>query len=446
MSRYVAAIDLGTTKIVTIIGEKTDNNRFRILAYDEVVSVGVRRGQVENIQNVIATVTPSINKVCQSAGVEKLDEVFVGIAGMHIRCIENRADVTRDVYEEVITEEEIRRLENSMYRIRMEPGEEVIHVIPQNYSVDDAHGVTDIVGRLGQRLSGNFHIIIGNSSSARHTEICIDRIGLKLKRLILEPLASARAVLSDDEKEMGVAMVDIGGGTTDLVIYTDGIVRHTAVIPFGGNIITEDIRKGCSILSRYAEQIKIQYGSCVAAMAQDNKVIAIKGLGGREPREISFKALANIIEARLDEIMNMVLFEITRCGADGKLAAGIVFTGGGALMTNLSEFIKLKTGLDVRIGRPEYVAANSAKDILHPKYATAVGLIMCGFDYLEGRKDEDIHNINGVLTKKEPIVEEEKKQEKDEETIITASNEKMKKNNILEKVLKFFEETKKDEV
>ena len=289
MSNYIAAIDLGTTKVVTILGEKRSNGRFRIVAHADADSSGVRRGQVENIQHVIEAIKPTLQQVKESSGIDSIPEVFVGIAGQHIRCIESRADTTRNDYDVEITENEIKRLETDMYKIRMEPGEEVLHVIPQHYSIDGVHGISDPVGRLGQRLSGNFHVIIGNTSSVHHTELCIRRLGLIQKRLILEPLASAHAVLNDDEREIGVAMIDMGGGTTDLAIYHDKIVRHTAVIPFGGNSITEDIKKGCDILLRQAEQVKVQCGSCLASMVPNNTIIEVPGIAGRERRAIGFK-------------------------------------------------------------------------------------------------------------------------------------------------------------
>ena len=406
MSNYTAAIDLGTTKIVTVIGEKTDNGRFRILAYDEAESSGVRRGQVENIHNVINAIKPTLENVCENAGIDAIKDVYVGIAGQNISCKESRTDISRDNYGAIISEKEIKQLEENMYKMRMEPGEEVLHVIPQSYSVDDSFGIQDPVGRLGQRLSGNFHIIIGKSASIQHSALCIERLGLKLKKLILEPLASARAVLTEDEREVGVVVVDIGGGTTDMVIFHDGIVRHTAVIPFGGNSITEDIKKGCGILHRQAEQIKIRYGSCLASMVPENKIITVSGIAGREPREISFKTLAYIIEARMEEIIGMALFEIERSGYADKLPAGIVFTGGGAEINHLPQFIKLKTGMDVRIGKPEYVASNSAKDIAQPKYSTAVGLIMCGFDCDESHDyTTKINKIKRKKTKEDKIAE-----------------------------------------
>lgn len=399
MSDYIAAIDLGTTKVVTILGEKKEYGRFRIVAYDEADSLGVRRGQVENIQHVIEAIKPTLKNVMEAAGIEQMPEVFVGIAGQHIRCTESRADTIRKSYDVEISENEVRCLENNMYDTRMEPGEKVLHVVPQDYTVDDCSGISDPVGRLGQRLSGNFHIIIGKISSMHHTALCIQRLGLVQKRLILEPFASARAVLNADEMEIGVAMIDMGGGTTDLAIYHDNIMRHTAVIPFGGNIITEDIRRGCEILQRQAEQVKVQYGSCLASMAPSNKIITIPGIAGRASREIAFKSLASIIEARMEEIINMVMMEINRSGYGQKLGAGIVLTGGGSKMKDMQEFMKLKTGMDVHLGKPEYTTSDSAQDIRQPKYSTAVGLIMCGADYLNEKPvfpDDIIDKINIV--------------------------------------------------
>ena len=457
MSNYIAAIDLGTTKVVTILGEKRNNGRFRIVAHSDADSLGVRRGQVENIQHVIEAIRPTLQNVKEAAGIEEMPEVFVGIAGQHIRCIESRADSTRNAYDVEISEDEVRRLETDMYKIRMEPGEEVLHVIPQHYSVDDSNGISDPVGRLGQRLSGNFHVIIGKTSSVHHTELCIRRLGLTQKRLILEPLASAHAVLNDDEKEMGVAMIDMGGGTTDLAVYHDGIVRHTAVIPFGGNIITEDIKRGCEILLRQAEQVKVQYGSCLASMVSNNKIITVPGIAGRESREIGFKSLASIIEARLDEIIGMVMMEINRSGYAKKLGAGIVLTGGGSKLKDLPEFIKLKTGMDVRLGKPEYTTSDSAKEILQPKFSTAVGLIMCGADYLQGKPtsyEEVDDKINAISV--ENIGKDSKAQNGDQaiseivnpdESAVSYENEKPKSiKGLMQVVLDFFEESKNDTV
>ncbi len=390
MEEYIAAIDLGTTKIVTLVGKKTESGRFQIVAYSEVPSSGVNRGEVQNILQVVNAVQPLIEDVRRQSGVN-FTEIYVGIAGQHIKCVENRADVIRNnSFDVEISEEEVLKLERSIYEIRMDPGEEILHVIPQTYNVDDKIGVSDPVGMLGKRLEANYHVVIGKTISAEHTERCISNIGLKLKKLILEPIASAAAVLTNDEKEAGVAMVDIGGGTTDVIVYYDNVVRHTAVIPFGGNAITHDIKEGCGVLLRQAEQMKVQFGSCFGDLAAENKIITIPGISGREPREISFRMLARIIEARMEEIIGAVIYEIERSGYLKKLNAGIVFTGGGSFINHLSQFVKYKTGLDVRIGNPLYLTTDSGQELSRPTFSTAVGLIMKGFEYNKEEKSRKI--------------------------------------------------------
>ncbi len=382
MKDYIAAIDLGTTKVVTLVGKKVDSGSYHVIAHSEMPSKGVQRGEVLNIQEVIDVVQPALNDVRQKSGIN-FSEVYVGIAGQHIRCLETRFDKMRHNHSEEISADEINQLEENMYKTQVEPGEEILHVIPQSYNVDNHLGILNPVGMLGTRLEANFKIFIGKKISAEHTQRCINRLGLNLKKLVLEPLASAKAVLHDEEKEVGVVMVDIGGGTTDVVVYYDNIVRHTAVIPFGGNIITEDIRQGCGILQRQAEQVKIQCGSCFSDLAPENKMITIPGICGRDPRVISFKLLANIIEARMEEIMEAVMFEVERSGYADKLAAGIVITGGGAMMKDLPQFVKFKTGMDVRIGKPIYLTGDSNLDTKRCGYSTVIGLLMRGFEYEE---------------------------------------------------------------
>ena len=247
----------------------------------------------------------------------RFSDVFVGIAGQHIKSLRNRGYINRDSYEDEITRNDIRRLVEDMYKIPVDVGEEIIHVLPQNFIVDSETGVKNPVGMSGKRLEANFHIVVGQIASARNIEKCINRVGLNVKQLILEPLASSEAVLTSDEKEAGVALVDIGGGTTDVAVYYDDIIRHTAVIPFGGNVVTRDIKEGCSILQRQAESLKVQFGSALGDLAQEDKVVTIPGISGREPKEISFKSLAYIIQIRMEEIIDAVMYEIENSGLYG---------------------------------------------------------------------------------------------------------------------------------
>jgi cell division protein FtsA len=393
MTDYLVAIDLGTTKIVSIVGEEIkDSRQIKIIAYGEEPSEGIRRGQVENIQSVVRIIKVTLESVKAKAGIPTVKEVYVGIAGMNIRYVENSTMKSRPQYEELITEQEIKQLREDACRVHLNAEEKIIHAIPQTYCIDSVDGITDPVGRLGRTLVGNFMVVIEQGISMKHTEICMDRLKLSLKEFILEPMASARAVLSEDEKDMGVAMVDIGGGTTDLIVYKDQIVKHTAIIPFGGNIITKDIKDCCGVTLREAENLKIRYGSCLSSEVPKDKTGIIPGINGRKSREISLKELSVIIEDRMVEIMSMILFEINKYR--DKLAAGIVFTGGGSQMKHLCKFAQYKTGMDVRIGQPDCVYETNSGELAQPKYSTAVGLVMCGFD---------IRNESGI--KKTPYLE-----------------------------------------
>jgi cell division protein FtsA len=280
---------------------------------------------------------------------------------------------------EEITQEDVAYLHDQMARTPLEPGEEIMHVIPQSYIVDNETDVSKPVGMSGRMLEANFHLVIGKVASARNISKCIERVELKVKKMILEALASATAVLTADEREAGVVLVDIGGGTTDVAVYYNDIVRHTAVIPFGGNVITNDIKEGCSILLRQAESLKVQFGSAMGDMAADDKVVTIPGISGRDAREISFKNLAYIIQARMEEILDAVGYEIENSGFAEKVSAGIVITGGGAMLKGLPQLIKYKTGYDVRVGYPDqFLVAGSDEKITQPMYATGVGLIVEG--------------------------------------------------------------------
>ena len=385
-TQYVAAIDIGTTKIVAIVGTKNESGKIEILGLSKALSKGVKRGVVLNIEETVNAIQTTVEDVQKRSGI-LFSEVFVGIAGQHIKSMKSRGYITRDAYEDEIKKDEVFRLIEDMHKIHIDIGEEIIHVIPQNFIVDNETGVKSPIGMCGRRLEANFHIVIGQVAAAKNIEKCIRKAGLTVKDMILEPLASSDAVLTDDEKEAGVVLVDIGGGTTDVAVYYDNIIRHTAVIPFGGNVITKDIKEGCAILQRHAELLKIQYGSALGDIAPDDKVVSIPGISGREPKEISFKSLAYIIQSRMEEIIDIVNFEIQNSGYADKLAAGIVITGGGAMLKHLPQLMKFKTAMDVRIGIPnEHLTGNSRNEINQPMYATAVGLIMKGFEYLETYK------------------------------------------------------------
>jgi cell division protein FtsA len=403
----VAAIDIGTTKIVAIVGKKKENGKIDILGISKTPSKGVKRGVVQNIDEAVHSIQKTVEDVQFSIGKE-IKDVFVGIAGQHIRSIKNRGYINRDSYDDEITRKDIDDLVNDMYKIPIDFGEEIIHVLPQNYIVDNEPGIKNPVGMSGKRVEANFHIVIGQVASARNISKCITKAGLKLNSLILEPLASSESVLTDDEKEAGVALVDIGGGTTDIAVFYDDIIRHTAVIPFGGDVVTKDIKEGCSILQRQAELLKIQYGSALGDLAKEEEVVSIPGISGREPKEISFKSLAYIIQSRMEEILDAVIYEIENSGYFDRLSAGIVITGGGALLKHLPALVKFKTGMDVRVGYPsEHLVNDSSSEVNDPMFATSVGLVLKGYEHIE-------KNNRSFVADEEEIKETEQEKAEDE--------------------------------
>jgi cell division protein FtsA len=315
----------------------------------------------------------------------------------------------RDSYEEEITREDTDKLLAEMYKISLQPGEEIIHVIPQSYVVDNETGVKNPIGMFGKRLEGNYHIVIGQTSSARTIGRCVNRVGINVRQMILEPLASSIAVLTEDEIEAGVALVDIGGGTTDIAVYYDDIIKHTAVIPFGGNVITKDVMEGCSILNKHAELLKIQYGSALGDLAEEAKVVAVPGISGREPKEVSIKSLAYIIQSRMEEIIDAIVYQLEGSDCMEKLTAGIVITGGGSQLRHLPQLVKYRTGLDVRIGMPNVLLGNThLKEVNHPMYSTSVGLLLKGF---ENKAPESISEQAAKITESELVAEQDTNKE-----------------------------------
>lgn len=399
-NEYVAAIDLGTTKVVTLVGKKTPNGKLQIVGLSTTESTGIKKGMIQNIEDTVKAIEKTVNEVKIETGID-FKSVYVGIAGQHIRSIKNRGYINLESDDVEISQKDINRLINDMHRIPVEAGETILHVLPLEYFIDN-ESVDKPVGMVGRRLEANFHIVIGKTSSAKHIEKCVNRVGLNVNELVLEPLASGESVLTDDEREAGVALVDIGGGTTDLAIYYNGNVRHTAVIPFGGNIITQDIKDGCSILLKQADLLKEKFGCALADIAPDNKIITIPGISGREPKEISVKNLAGIIQARMEEILDFVAYEINLSGYANKLSAGVVITGGGALLKHLPQLIRFKTGLDVRIGYPvEQLSSDSLEDFNQPQLSTALGLVLLGLD----KKVEVIEKKTYVQPQAQPQIQ-----------------------------------------
>tara|TARA_B110000879_G_scaffold212686_1_gene310198 strand:+ start:587 stop:1876 length:1290 start_codon:yes stop_codon:yes gene_type:complete len=383
----VVGLDIGTTKIACFVGRRNDHGKIEILGYGKSESVGVSRGVVANIERTVESIRKAIDEAERTSGVA-IEVVNVGIAGQHIKSQQTRGQRTRDDLESEISNEDIQALIQDMYKQVMQPGEEILHVLPQEYTVDNEQGIKEPVGMSGIRLEANFHLIIGQIAAIRNIYRCIQKANLTVDQLILEPLASSAAVLSEEEKEAGVALVDIGGGTTDIAIFQDGIIRHTAVIPFGGNVLTEDIRQGCLIMKKQAEQLKQRFGSAISTEMKDNEIVCIPGLQGRNAREISLKNLAAIIEARMTEIIEHVHFEIRNSGFSDQLIGGVVLTGGGSQLRHVTQLFQYVTGLDCRVGYPsEHLAEAPDAQATAPSFATGVGLVIKGYDRLAPKSD-----------------------------------------------------------
>ena len=391
-NKIAVGLDIGTTKIVAMIGRKNEYGKIEVLGIGKAKSLGVKRGVVNNITQTIQSIQQAVDEA-ESVSGQRINEVVVGIAGQHIRSLHHSDYITRVNADEVIEHTDIENLVNQVHKLVMLPGEEIIHVLPQEFKVDSQPDIKEPIGMYGGRLEANFHVVVGQVSSIRNIGRCVKSAGLNLADITLEPLASSSAVLSQEEKEAGVALIDIGGGTTDLAIFKDGIIRHTAVIPFGGNVITEDIKEGCSIIEKQAELLKIKFGSAWPGENKETEIVSIPGLRGREPKEITLKNLSKIIHARVQEIIEHVYLEIKNYGHEtqkGKLIAGIVLTGGGSQLKHLRQLVEYITGMDTRIGYPnEHLAGDSDEVLSSPSYATAVGLLMEGLEKQSQLEEEE---------------------------------------------------------
>ncbi len=397
----VVALDIGTTKVCAIAGRKNEHGKLEILGVGKVASTGVLRGVVSNIEKTVKAISEAVAAAERNSGYP-VKRVHVGIAGQHIRSLQHRGILVRENEQSEIDHKDIEKLISDMHKLVLPPGDKIIHVIPQEYIVDNEQGILDPVGMSGIRLEANFHIITGQIAASKNINRCIEKSNLEVVDVTLEPIASALAVLSEEEKEAGVALVDIGGGTTDVAIFHEGIIRHTAVIPFGGNIITKDIKEGCTVMQDQAEKLKVKFGAVQADEIVNNRIIAIPGLKGRDPKEISERNLALIIQARVEEILDYVVWEIRRSGFERKLIGGVVITGGGSLLAGIDKLTEFHTGMNTRMGTPiERLAHGYEERVTSPVFSTAIGLLLKGLDTLEKER---------LLN---PVVEEVPKEEEE---------------------------------
>ena len=393
-TKIVVGLDIGTTKICAIVGRKNEYGKLEVLGMGKTDSDGVVRGIVHNIDKTVSAIQKAVKEAEDQSGTD-IQVINVGIAGEHIKSSIHHGSITRNSNDEEITIEDVNRLTNDMYRILIPPGSKIIHVMPQDYIVDYEEGIIDPVGMSGIKLEADFHVITAQTNAINNINKCVKRAGLEIKNLILEPLASSLAVLSEDEKEAGTCLIDIGGGTTDVAIFHENIIRHTAVIPFGGNIVTSDIKQGCMVMQHQAELLKTKFGKAIAEEACPNEIVSIPGLRNRVPKEIAIKNLAHIIEARMVEIIELAHSEIITSGYDGKLAAGIVITGGGSQLNSLKQLVEYMSGMDARVGYPNEHLGKSKLDMMKsPMFATSVGLVLSEFRALDNRENRYNEALN----------------------------------------------------
>lgn len=399
----IVGLDIGTTKIAAIAGRKNEFGKLEIVGFGRANSNGVQHGMVLNIDQTIKAIQSALANCYESNPDLQIGEVYVGIAGHHIKSLQTRGDIVRQENEEVITQEEIDRLIQDQYRTYIPAGDQIIDVIPQEFTVDNFQNITSPIGYNGVKVGANFHIITGDRNAIRNINKSVEKAGLKTNDLVLQPLASAAAVMGEHDLEAGVAIVDIGGGTTDLAVFKDGVLLHTAVIPFGGENITNDIKQGLGVLKTQAEQMKIQFGSALADEAKANAFITIPGLRGMPAKEISVKTLASIIQPRMSEIIDFVTYHLKQIGLDNRqLNGGIILTGGGSQLKHLIQLTEYITGLNARIGLPnEHLSAGHQEELAKPMYSTCIGLILKGFNDYENRNRDVIAKLSSNKEKTE---------------------------------------------
>src|SRR6188768_2124425 len=407
----IVGLDIGTTKIAVIAGRKNEFGKLEILGFGRANSNGVKHGQVLNIDETIKAINAALeNCLASNPGLE-IKEVYVGIAGHHIKSLQTRGDIVRQSSEEEITHKEIDQLVADQYKTYIPAGDQIIDVIPQEFTIDNFQNIPNPIGYGGVKVGANFHIITGDKNAIRNINRSVEKSNLITKDLVLQPLASASAVMGQEDLEAGVAIVDIGGGTTDLAVFYEGILKHTAVIPFAGDNITNDIKTGLGVLKTQAEQMKVQFGSALSNEAKANAFITIPGLRGMQPKEISVKNLAAIIQARMSEIMDFVSYHLKQVGLDTRLLnGGVILTGGGSQLKHLIQLTEYVTGLNARIGYPnEHLAGGHIDELAKPMYSTCIGLILKGYNDYENKNkqfEESFRRVQVPTSLQQPPVDE----------------------------------------
>jgi len=385
----IVGLDIGTTKVVAIAGRKNEFGKLEILGFGRADSEGVNHGVVINIEQCVHSVELAIKRCFENNPLLTINEVYVGIAGKHIKSMQAQGSRVRSNVDTEISKDDIDQLMRDQYKTYLPSGDQIIDIIAQDFTVDNIPDIIDPVGMSGVKVGANFHVITGDSTAIRNIKRCVDRSNLKTCDLVLQPLASAAAVMNEEDMEAGVAIVDIGGGTTDMAVFCDGILKHTVVIPYAGVNITNDILTGLRVLRSQAEQMKVQFGTALGSEANRNSYITIPGLRGLPAKEVSVVNLANIIQARMEEILEYVMFNIRQIGLEHRLNGGIILTGGGARLKHITQLTEYVTGMGARIGYPnEHLAGGYNDALMSPMYSTCIGLILRGYhDFESGRME-----------------------------------------------------------
>jgi len=380
--KLLVGLDIGTSKIAAIVAEIKPEGGFEIIGMGSHPSRGLKKGVVVNIDTTVNAIQRALEEAELMADC-KIREVYTGIAGSHIRSFNSQGMVA--IKDQEVAQSDIERAVDTARAVQIPNDQQILHVLNQEFIVDGQEDVREPLGMNGVRLEVKVHIVTGAVSSAQNIVKCVRRCGLEVRDLVLQPLASAQAVISDDEKDLGVALMDIGGGTTDLVVYTHGAIRHTAVIPIAGDQITNDIAMALRTPTKDAEDIKERYGCALSQLANPNDMVDVPGLGDREPRQLSRKTLSEVIEPRVEELYSLVQTELRRSGYEELLSAGVVITGGSSVMRGMIELGEEIFHMPVRVGYPAYTGA-LAETVCHPRHATGVGLLLAGMQQHRSRE------------------------------------------------------------
>ncbi len=437
----VVSIDIGTSKISGLAGFKDKYGMVNILAESSISSTGVLRGIISNTDKVSRAIKEVIKNLENRIG-QSVESVYVGISNQYIENVLKRGILTRDDLDIEVSKEDIHKLIADMHKVVLDPGSKILDVIPQEFIIDREQGIIDPIGMAGRRIDANFNIITTKVTAMHSIERCIEKSGLQMKNMRLNSFASADAILSEDEKEAGVAIVDMGGATTDIAIYKDGIMRYAATVPLGGNVITDDIKSGCSVMPESAEKLKIKYGSSMPSMVESNTVITIPGIKGRDSKEISQITLSRIIQARVEEIFELVLMKIQESGYARQLIAGVVLTGGSSVLADIRKTIEFSTGYCTRIGHPiDKLASGYKENLYHPAYSTSIGLLINGIEMEElNSMPEEIIVEEEIEVKTEEIIKEPVDEIEKDAGESSEENDNWFKRNILKPAIDFFEE------